>query len=127
MEIILKEMKKQAITLSILVVILFPIGILCGVNWLTMLLSVLFGSLFTLANFMLLGSICDKACRKSPEKARTYMQFNYTLRILLVGIVILASLKLSYLSPLGVIPPLFAPKITYFMVAIYQTIFQKKS
>lgn len=127
MDIILKEMKKVAVTLGILFVILFPIGLLCGIGWLEMLVSLLFGSLFTLANFMLLGSVCDRASRKPPNKAKIYMQLNYILRLVLTGIVILASFQMSYLTPLGVIVPLFAPKLTYFAVGIYQNICKKKS
>ena len=126
MNIILQEMKKISITLGVMAVILFPVGIVCGTDWLNMLLSLLFGGLFTLANFMLLGSICDKASRKPPHKAKTYMQMNYIVRLLLTAVVILAAFKLSYLNPIGVIVPLFAPKLTYFAVGIYQSLHPEK-
>lgn len=126
MGIILTEMKKIAVTLGIMAVVLFPVGLLLGTSPLTMLVSLLFGSLFTLANFLLLGSICDKASRKAPHKAKTYMQLHYTARLILTAVVILAACKLPYLNPLGVIIPLFAPKLTYFAVGIYSSLRPKK-
>jgi len=121
------EIKKLAVTIGILALILFPIGLICGVDWLKMLVSLLFGGLFTLANFLLLGSICEKACQKSPEKARSYMQLNYAIRMVLIGVVVFASFKVDYLSPLGVLPLLLAPKLTYFILAIHETVCKKKS
>ena len=122
MEIILKELKKVALTLVGMDILIFAGGLLCRVNPLTMLISLLFGSLFTLANFMLLGSLCQKACTKHPLHAKRFMIVNYTIRLLLAAVVIVASFKLPYPNPFGVILPLFAPKITFFGWAIFETI-----
>lgn len=50
------------------------------------------------------------------------MIVNYTIRLLFAAVVIVASFKLPYLNPFGVILPLFAPKITFFGWAIFETI-----
>lgn len=126
MEIILKELKKVAVTTGIIAVLTLAVGLLCGANPLSLLISLLFGCMFTLANFYLLGTLCRKACTKTPEHAKRYMQLNYAVRLLLVAIVIAAAFKLSYLNPAGVILPLFAPKLTYFSTAIYQTLHKSK-
>lgn len=126
MEIILKELKKVAVTVGIIAVLTLLVGLFCGAGFLSMLVSLLFGGLFTLANFYLLGSLCQKACTKTPERAKRYMQLNYAARLILVAIVIVAAFKLSYLNPAGVILPLFAPKLTYFATAVYETLHKKK-
>lgn len=122
MEIILRETKKIAITLGITAAVLMTAGAACGVPLWRMLLSVLFGSAYTAASFVLLGTICAKACRKTPAKAKSYMQLHYFFRLLLTGVVVLASFKMPYLTPAGVIVPLFAPKLTYFAVGIWESV-----
>ena len=122
MEIILKELKKVALTLAGMDILIFIGGLLFRVNPFTMAISLVFGSLFTLANFMLLGSLCQKACTKTPLRAKRFMIMNYIARLLLAAVVIIASFELSYLNPVGVILPLFAPKITFFGWAIFETI-----
>lgn len=126
MELILKEMKKVAVTIGLMAAVLLTAGAFWDVDWQKLLLSLLFGGLYTLANFMLLGTVCAKACRKPPQKAKTYMQLHYALRLLLTGVVILASFQMPYLVPVGVIVPLFAPKLTYLAAGIWQSVWQRK-
>lgn len=126
MEVILKELKKIAVTVGAIDVLTLTVGLLCGAGFFSMLISLLFGSLFTLANFYLLGTLCQKACTKTPESAKRYMQLNYAVRFFLTAVVIFAAFKLTYLNPAGVVLPLFAPKLTYFAVAIYETLHKEK-
>ncbi len=125
MNIILQELKKIAVTLGILTLLLLPLGLLPTVGFARMGISLLFGDLYTLANFFLLGNICDKVCRKTPHQAKRTMQLHFFIRTLLAAVVVFASFKLPYLTPLGVIPPLFAPKLTYFAIGVYASLFHK--
>ena len=126
MEIVLKELKKVVITTGVIDALALTIGLLCRMNFLPLLVSLLFGSLFTNANFYLRGTLCRKACTKTPEQAKRFMQLNYTIRLLLTAVVITAGFKLPYLNPLGVALPLFAPKLTYFSMAICEALHRKK-
>ena len=71
MEIILKELKKVALTLVGMDILIFAGGLLCRVNPLTMLISLLFGSLFTLANFMLLGKSLPESLHQASFACET--------------------------------------------------------
>ena len=126
MDFIWKEMKKIAVVLGLMAAAVLAVGGFCGIGLPELLISLLFGSLFTLANFMLLGTVCAKACRKPPAKAKVYMQLHYAVRMLLTGVVILASFKMPYLVPAGVIVPLFAPKLTYLSAGIWSSVWDRR-
>ena len=125
MGVAIKDLKKFAVTVLLLDGIVLVAGLLLGAGALSLLVSLLFGSLFAMANFLLLGSLCEKACTKQPLQAKRFMQINYTIRLFLTAVVIIAAFALPFFNPAGVVVPLFAPKLTYFAGAIWDC-FRKK-
>lgn len=114
--IILKEVKKVFITICILGIAV--LGGTVAFNYFdsTVLYGFLFGSLYTLANFTLLGTISAKAVTMLPHRARQHMMLNYFIRYLLTAIVIYVGFKAPYIDGFVVIIMLFAPKITYYAI-----------
>lgn len=96
---------------------------LLGQELLHMALGLLFGTLFQLLLFTLLGLNVQRSLRTgNPQKARRMMAVGSFGRYILAGVAIWVGIRSPYLHIFGVVFPLFYPKILYFSRAVYQQI-----
>ena len=88
-----------------------------------MALGLLFGTLFQLLLFTLLGLNVQRSLQtRDPPKARRMMAVGSLGRYILAGVAIWVGIRSPYLHIFGVVFPLFYPKILYFSRAVYQQI-----
>lgn len=86
----------------------------------SMLLGLLFGSLYTFFNFLLLALAVKKSLSKHGYKAQSYMTGSYFIRLFITGFVILIGLKTDYINAFGLILPLFFPKAIILISSIHR-------
>ncbi len=77
----------------------------------TLILGGIYGNVFCVLNFWLLGVTAQIAVRKSPKSAQTYMNFMYCLRYLGLFFVMTAAALLPFINLLTALIPLLFPKI----------------
>ncbi len=72
-------------------------------NPMSWIMGYIFGGVFGILNFLLLGRTLYKASMMSPQKAQIYAGTNYFIRMLITGIVLIIGLKADYLNSFAVI------------------------
>ena len=77
----------------------------------TLILGGIYGNVFCVLNFWLLGITAQIAVRKSPKQAQTYMNCMYCLRYLGLFLVMTAAAVLPFIDLLTALIPLLFPKI----------------
>jgi multisubunit Na+/H+ antiporter MnhE subunit len=96
---------------------------LLGQELLHMALGLLFGTLFQLLLFTLLGLNVQRSLQTGkPPAARRRMVMGSLGRYLLCAVAIWVGIRSPWLNVFGVVFPLFYPKILYFSRAVYQQI-----
>ena len=75
-----------------------------------MLLGLLFGSIIAILNFRLLAIAVNKMVTMPVSRAQIYYGSQYILRMTIIGIVLLVSVKAPHLNILGVAIGLLGPK-----------------
>ena len=73
-------------------------------------LGLIFGSIIATFNVILLAKSIEKAVTMPANKAQIYTTSTYLLRMLIVGIVLVVSIKAPHLSVIGVVIGLISPK-----------------
>ena len=121
MDVVREELKKLipgcAILTAIMLIICAPAGIFSS----RLLLGALFSYVYSLLYFYMQGVSVVKALQMDPEQARKYMPAQYFLRYFITAVVLFVALK-AKLHILGVVLPLFFPKL----VILFHHVFKKK-
>jgi len=102
------------------------LDVIClGVTWILgyppkqMALGLLFGTLFLLLNFQLIGiSVKRSLGSSSPEIAKRKMTIGALGRYVLSGVVIWVGIRSPMLNVFGVVLPLLYPKLIYYFGAV---------
>ena len=68
-----------------------------------LILGVIFGTLIGILNFLELERTLIKAAKMNPNKAQSYATRKYFLRYGITGVVLLISIKASYISVVGTV------------------------
>lgn len=84
----------------------------------TLVLGGIYGNVFCVLNFWLLGITAQIAVRKSPKQAQTYMNCMYCLRYLGLFLVMTVAAILPFINLLTALIPLLFPKIIITIRAI---------
>lgn len=82
------------------------------------LIGVLFGCLFTSLNFFYLAYCVKKAVEKEEKAAKAYMSSTYTVRILLLGVMIFIAAKVQFIYFWAAIIPIAFQRIAATVVPI---------
>lgn len=115
-----EELKKIAFCSIFLNIAVFLISItLMGLN-ISIPIGLLLGTLVMLLNMLLLGLFIKRVLTGSKKNAQFTMITGYLFRLLIVGILFFASVKIDFIHPLGAMIPLFYPKIIYMSGAIFK-------
>lgn len=77
----------------------------------TLIIGGVYGNIFCVLNFWLLGITAQNAVRKSPKKAQTYMNSMYCIRYLGLFLVMTAAAVLPFIDLLTALIPLLFPKL----------------
>lgn len=92
------------------------------------LLGILFGCIISALNFRLLAISIQKSVDMPPSKAQVYSGLQYSIRMLIVFVVLLVSAKQPHLSVIGVALGLLGPKfIILFDKFVIQKFFRKEA
>ncbi len=116
--IILKEVKKVSITTVVMAILIIFVSAAIRMFDDSIIYSVLFGTLYTVSNFALLGTIAAKAITFDKRKAKVHMIVNNVIRYLITAFVMYVSFIAPYLNGWVVTSFLFAPKITYYSIEV---------
>lgn len=93
--------------------------IFLGLN-ISMLIGLLLGTLVMFIYLIMLYRSIENTVSAGLRFARAKMMGGYLLRLLLIGILIVASFKLDFINPVGAILPIFYPKMIYVGGAIFK-------
>lgn len=72
--------------------------------------GVVFGTIIAILNIILLAKSIEKSVTMPVNKAQIYTTSTYLLRMLIVAVVLIVSVKASHLSVIGVVIGLISPK-----------------
>ncbi len=90
-----------------------------GVN-ISMLLGLVLGTAVMFIYLVMLYNSVEKSVVLQEKKAKNKMMRGYLLRLLVIGVAVVLSFKVSIINPVGVLLPLFYPKIIYVGGAIFK-------
>ena len=121
-----KDVQREVIHIGIGVAVLcvvLNIGFLISGHWdSTVLLGSLFGSVWAVLNFVLLGITVQKAAAcEDPNRAKNIVQFSYSVRMLVSGLVLIAGVALPCFHWLAVVATALFQRITIFVMQITKT------
>ena len=88
----------------------------------SMLLGLVLGTLVALMNFTLLAKTIEKSIDMTPNEAKLYASSRYTIRMLIVAVILFISAKSEHLHLIGVFLGLIGPKM---VILIRNNIFDK--
>lgn len=92
-----------------------------------MALGLLFGTLFLLLNFQLIGlSVKRSLSSSSPDAAKRRMVLGALGRYILSGVVIWVGIRSPALNVFGVAVPLLYPKAVYYLGAVWGQLRRRK-
>ena len=98
-----------------------------GYSLKSMALGLLFGTLFELLHFQLIGlSVKRSLSNPSPAAARRGMTAGVLARYILSGVIIWVGIRSPSLNVFGVVLPLFYPKMIYYAGAVYGQLRKRK-
>ena len=119
-EIISQETRRLAKGAVVLDLICLAVSWMLGYPPKPMALGLLFGTLFLLLNFQLIGiSVKRSLGSSSPDIAKRKMTVGALGRYALSGVVIWVGIRSPLLNVFGVVLPLLYPKLIYYSGAVF--------
>ncbi|MGL5327666.1 MAG: ATP synthase subunit I, partial [Peptostreptococcaceae bacterium] len=76
-----------------------------------MLLGLILGTLVALMNFVLLAKTIERSIEMSPNEAKLYASSRYSVRMLIIAVVLFVAAKSENLNLIGVFLGLISPKV----------------
>lgn len=100
------------VTKGVLIFDLIILAILLMLSVLNMKIfsGIVFGTIIAILNIILLAKSIEKSVTMPVNKAQIYTTSTYLLRMLIVAVVLVVSVKASHLSVIGVVIGLISPK-----------------
>ncbi len=104
------EVKKMAMYISSMVLIMLVVFALFGYFGFPVILGSLLGGIVALLNFFFLATAIEKSVNgyNSPKGA---LALSYSIRLIVIGAVVVLAIKSPYLNYLTVVIPLLFPRI----------------
>lgn len=90
---LLKEVKKMAIGVFLLSLIMVGIFALCGFFSIQVVWGALLGASVCVLNYLFLAYCVQKSVDKGEKGARNYISGTYTLRMIVIAVAIIISIK----------------------------------
>lgn len=126
MGIIYTESKKLTVTALAMDLLYTAASLIFHFFSASILFGALFGYLFMILNFSLLGTTLERSFGMDEKRARRFLRANYILRYLILGIVLAIAAVSEKIDFWIVAITLLAPKITYTVIGFYNTMFKKE-
>lgn len=126
MNFIIKEAKKVGICLFIVDIIIIGITALAKILDISVVFGIIYGFVFTMLHFILLGTIVEKALSMDARRAKRHMQLNYIARMVLLGVILAIPFTIDSINGWCVIISILTPRITYWVIGIYSLIQTRK-
>ena len=105
----IKYIAKGVLIFNLIVVAIF---LIISALDMKMFLGLMFGTIIAILNIILLAKSIEKSVTMPVNKAQIYTTSTYLLRMLIVAIVLIVSVKASHLSLIGVVIGLISPKFS---------------
>jgi len=115
------DLKILIVGMAILSILIFLISLFWGFK-LSFLLGMTIGYLYMCWNLFHLNYTISKAVSNNADKAKRYMYYNYILRYSILVLIVYLAYSFAFISVLGVIIPLFFPKLVF----LINTVFKRK-
>ena len=109
---LIDEIKYIAKGVLIFNLIVLAIFLIISALDMKMFLGLMFGTIIAILNIILLAKSIEKSVTMPVNKAQIYTTSTYLLRMLIVAIVLIVSVKASHLSLIGVVIGLISPKFS---------------
>lgn len=109
---LIDEIKYIAKGVLIFNLIVLAIFLIISALDMKMFLGLMFGTIIAILNIILLAKSIEKSVTMPVNKAQIYTTSTYLLRMLIVAIVLIVSIKASHLSLIGVVIGLISPKFS---------------
>lgn len=126
MDLIIKETKKVAITLGVLSIGIVIVTLMLDIFGWGIVWSILYGFVLCLLNFILLGTVVDKALSMPPRQAKRHIQINYAVRFILAGVILAIPFIVDGMNGWCSAVLMLAPKVTYTAIGFYTLIFKRE-
>lgn len=125
---LLEEVKKMTVRMCFYVLTLF-IVLLITLNFkLDMIYGILFGSIISILNFRLLAISIEKTVSMPPAKANVYAGLQYIIRMSIIVVILLVSVKQPHINIIGTALGLLGPKfIILFNKLIIKKLIRKEA
>lgn len=109
---LIDEIKYIAKGVLIFNLIVLAIFLIISALDMKMFLGLMFGTIIAILNIILLAKSIEKSVTMPVNKAQIYTTSTYLLRMIIVAIVLIVSVKASHLSLIGVVIGLISPKFS---------------
>ena len=109
---LIDEIKYIAKGVLIFNLIVLAIFLIISALDMKMFLGLMFGTIIAILNIILLAKSIEKSVTMPVNKAQIYTTSTYLLRMLIVAVVLVVSVKASHLSVIGVVIGLISPKFS---------------
>ena len=119
---VLKETKYIAAWVTILSVLMQAVFLIIGKWHYSVLLGNLWGALFAVLNFFLMGITVQKAVLKEEKEARSMIKVSQLYRNFMILLMAIVGVVLPYFNTIAVIVPIFFPRIAI----AFRPVFDKK-
>lgn len=119
---VLKETKYIAAWVTILSVLMQAVFLIIGKWHYSVLLGNLWGALFTVLNFFLMGLTVQRAVQKEEKEAKSMIKVSQLYRNFMILLMAIVGVVLPYFNTIAVIVPIFFPRIAI----AFRPVFDKK-
>ncbi|MEG0692109.1 MAG: ATP synthase subunit I [Oscillospiraceae bacterium] len=116
MDIILTEAKKVAITLLVIDIGIVIFTLAANMFDSGIVIGMVYGFIFAQLNFILLGTVVQKALSMDEKHAKRHMKLNYMMRFALLGVILVIPFISTKINEWCVVLAMLSPKFTYFAI-----------
>lgn len=120
MDIVIAELKKIALGILLCDGVFLLVSLGFGFFSAELFSGMALGTAYAIIHFLLLGTSVASAMKKNPRQAQIQMTVQYFIRMILTAFVILIGFAVDFINPLGVVVPLFFPKIVLYAQSIFR-------
>lgn len=118
---LLKEVKKMAIGVFLLSLIMVGIFAICGFFKIQVVLGALLGASVCVLNYLILAYCVGQSVEKGEKGARNYISGTYTLRMLIIAAAIIVAIKMpQYFNYVATAIPFLFPRIVIMALNLFK-------
>ncbi|MEA1974083.1 MAG: ATP synthase subunit I [Bacillota bacterium] len=116
----LRKTRNQIVKLTLIFsMVLIIVSVIFLQDKIFIVYGLIFGTLTSILNFLELEKTLIKASRMKPRNAQSYVTKHYFLRYIITGIVLLISMKASYINTFGTVTGLLLLKFVIMITNLF--------